>query len=143
MNKNQHPLYVTWQRMRSRCHNPNHDAYPYYGGRGIKVCSRWDEFWNFVEDMGDRPTGFWLDRINTNGNYEPSNCRWSDQPRQQRNKRAYGSVKHKWVTLRGNRYRATWRNPETKRLISCGQYDTAEEAHLAACAHRLENYWRI
>lgn len=69
----EHPLWKTWMSMRTRCANPND---PYYGGRGIKVCGRWDNFVNFVADMGERPPGHVLDRINNDGNYEPSNVRW-------------------------------------------------------------------
>ena len=70
------PIYKIWGGMRSRCNNPKVKIYKYYGGRGIKVCSRWNDFKNFYKDMGDRPPGLQLDRINNNGGYEPSNCKW-------------------------------------------------------------------
>lgn len=86
--KRKHYLYETWTGMKKRCYNPNSINYKYYGARGIKVCDRWlNSFKNFYDDMGDRPTGFSIDRINPNGNYEPSNCRWSDSKTQNRNKR--------------------------------------------------------
>lgn len=70
--------YNSWYSMKQRCLNPEKDNYSSYGGRGIKICQRWiDSFDNFVEDMGLRPQGTTLDRINSSGNYEPSNCRWS------------------------------------------------------------------
>lgn len=73
------PTHNAWQNMRTRCHNPNREDWKDYGGRGIKICERWDDaaggFLNFLADMGERPEGgFSLDRVDVNGNYEPSNC---------------------------------------------------------------------
>lgn len=80
--------YRSWSHMKSRCLNPNIDNFQNYGGRGIKVCERWMEsFDNFLQDMGERPDGMTLDRLNTNENYEPSNCKWSTDAEQRRNKR--------------------------------------------------------
>jgi hypothetical protein len=84
------PLYGTYNGMMQRCYNDSHNYYDYYGGRGISVCDRWfdpvDGYDNFVADMGTRPEGFTLDRIDGDGNYEPSNCRWADAATQNRNK---------------------------------------------------------
>lgn len=83
--------YRSWQAMKERCHNPSHWKYKDYGGRGIAVCNRWlNSFENFYEDMGKCPARFTLDRINIDGNYEPSNCRWADAVTQAKNRRGVG-----------------------------------------------------
>ena len=79
------PAYRIWSGMISRCTYPKHRGFYRYGGRGITVCERWRSFENFYADMGDRPAGKSLDRINVNGNYEPSNCRWATKREQSRN----------------------------------------------------------
>ena len=83
------PEYAIWCHMKSRCGNSNHKDYKYYGGRGIKVCKRWlDSFENFFADMELRPSPkHSIDRINNNGNYKPSNCRWVTMDIQARNRR--------------------------------------------------------
>lgn len=84
--------YMTWTRIRNRCRNPNHQDWANYGGRGIKVCDRWDSFELFLADMGPRPSGTSIDRIDVNGNYEPTNCRWATPTEQARNKRTSSMV---------------------------------------------------
>lgn len=92
--------YRTWESMIERCISDRHPNYRHYGGRGIKVCERWrngiDGFYNFLEDMGSRPKGMTLDRIDVDGDYCPENCRWADNMLQQNNKR-----NNHYITING------------------------------------------
>ena len=82
---NRTPIYNTWINMLNRTRN----GWPNYGGRGIVVCVRWQKFENFYADMGDKPEGMTLDRINNDGNYETGNCRWATVAEQNKNRRPY------------------------------------------------------
>lgn len=92
----------SWMSMKQRCYLPSAAGYKNYGGRGIKVCERWLEpklgFKNFLEDMGERPDGCTLDRIDVNGDYCPENCRWADAKTQCRNKRNNALITYRGET---------------------------------------------
>lgn len=91
--------WFSWQAMHRRCSNPRVAGWKDYGGRGIVVCERWNEFENFLADMGERPAKTSLDRINVDGNYDPNNCRWASAKVQAANTRR---AKAKALTLKGS-----------------------------------------
>lgn len=102
--------YNIWAGLIQRCTNPKSAGYPRYGGRGINVCDRWRKsFAAFLEDMGERPDGLSIERINNAGNYEPSNCKWATQSEQIRNRKVtvfleYEGIKRslaEWAELYG------------------------------------------
>lgn len=78
--------YKSWCSMKERCSNPNHNRWENYGGKGIKVCGRWDKFENFLSDMGERPLGKTLDRIHNSEDYSVENCKWSTPKEQSLNR---------------------------------------------------------
>ena len=100
--KNPHPLYTVWQGMKRRCYNKGFKQYSSYGGRGIKVCDRWkNSFASFIQDMGERPDGYSIDRIDNDGDYSPENCRWASRRTQSLNRRDT-----RIVTINGVDYKA-------------------------------------
>lgn len=94
------PEYAVWSAMKQRCNHPLNESYKNYGGRGIKVCDRWNEsFTNFITDMGIRPSkSHSLDRIDNNGSYEPGNCRWATRDIQNNNTRFNRHITYKGET---------------------------------------------
>lgn len=120
------PLYQRWRAMLGRCEDPNHRAWKNYGGRGIEACAEWHDFSEFRADMGP---GFAphleLDRINPDGNYEPSNCRWATRVEQQNNRR--------------NNHRVTWRG-ETRTVR---EWAHATGVNANTLLYRLRRGWDI
>jgi len=138
--------YNTWCLMKRRCNNPKEVGYKYYGGRGITVCDRWlESFQNFYEDMGKCPEGMSLDRIDVNGNYEPSNCRWATHSEQSYNQRrrkdnTSGRCGVYYIPETG-RWRVTIRL--NRKQVHVGCFETFEEAVAAREAAELEVYGYI
>ncbi len=117
-NWRKHFMYGAWAGMVNRCHNPNNSSFARYGGRGVSVCDRWrfgedgkSGFVCFLEDMGERPEGHTLDRVNAAGNYEPSNCRWATVTTQRRNITQLGDERMRKAMSAGVKKRwADWRS---------------------------------
>lgn len=110
-------VYQSWDDMTQRCGNPNRKQYKNYGGRGIRICQRWKKFTNFLKDMGEPPTRqYTLDRINNNGNYCKSNCRWATRKQQSQNRRNNIMITHNnktqclsaWSDELGINYKTLW-----------------------------------
>lgn len=101
--KKQTRLYMTWAGMKQRCSNPKHKAFKRYGGRGITVCERWaNSFEAFMEDMGPQPLEYTIERINLNGNYESTNCKWIPKSEQGLNQ-----SRNHWLDVNGEKYLIT------------------------------------
>lgn len=124
-----HALYPIWVQMKQRCNNKKCKTYMYYGGRGISVCERWQSsFKNFVEDMGERPIAATLDRIDNDGDYEPSNCRWANMSTQTSNRgdNRNNTSGYKGIVFRQGSWRVRIMNDYKE--ISLGSYTSLTDA---------------
>jgi hypothetical protein len=96
--KTKTPTYVLWAAMLRRCNTKSHTGYSNYGARGIKVCERWNDFSNFLADMGERPEGLSIERLDNNGPYSPENCVWASRQEQSNNTRRNRMLSHNGQT---------------------------------------------
>lgn len=131
--------------MLSRCNNPNHKSYSEYGGRGISVCSRWTEkrgigFKNFLKDMGPRPEGTTLDRIDYNGNYTPENCRWATYYTQSCNRNILKNNTSGTTGVNFNHGKWVARISFKGQRINLGRFENKEDATNARLKAEKEYY---
>ena len=151
MFKKNHGMYhtkenKTWRGIKQRCLNPKNSDYKYYGGRGVTICDRWiDSFSNFYEDMGDCPSGYSIDRIDVNGNYEPGNCRWADSTTQCINQRLRKDNISGCKGVSFCRASKKWKSyiSFNKRNITLGTYKQKEDAIKARILGELKHWGEI
>ena len=136
--------YRIWQGLKNRCLNSKGRDYRYYGGRGITVCDEWrDSFLNFYEDMGERPEGTSLDRIDVNGDYTPDNCRWANNIIQARNKRTPVNNKSGFKGVRRHKASNKWISTigHNGKEIYLGYFDKLEDA-VKARKEAEKKFWK-
>ncbi len=129
--ENKKLIYWIWFAMKRRCQNPQSKDFKYYGGRGVKVCERWQSFKNFYIEMRDRPPGLTLERKNNDGPYSPDNCRWATRKEQMQNRRDWQVPS---ICKNGHEYKVYLNSAGRHRCYSC----VLEQQR--RCAKKL--YWR-
>lgn len=135
----QHELYGTWLQMLNRCNNPDAPAYDHYGGRGISVCPEWQDpemgLSNFIRDMGERPEGCTIDRIDNSAGYSRNNCEWVRHSMQVRNRNKYKNKTSKYKGVCFDSKRNKWRaNIRIKgRQTYLGEFEAEDQAYEAYC----------
>lgn len=138
-----HRLYYTWKSMKRRVFDAKYKAYKQYGGRGITICERWLDVKNFIDDMyPSYQEGLELDRIDNDGNYEPSNCRWATRSIQCRNTKLLMSTNksgYRGVYFNKRENRFLTNITINNKLIYIGRYKTAQEAGIAYDKYVIEN----
>lgn len=146
--------YNSWRTMRQRCANSKHKAWPYYGGRGISVCKRWDSFERFLYDMGTRPSGTTLDRVDGSKGYSKENCRWARKTTQQKNTRAVVWIEHDEKRLRRSEWAKRlgisvgtiiWRAKQgwsMDKILNTNKHKIFNKAYLSKRTRRADGTWR-
>ena len=137
-----HRLYNTWKNIQKRVFDKKNSHYMYYGGRGITVCERWLKIENFIEDMyPSYEEGLSIDRIDVNGNYEPSNCRWATMSMQTINRNNFSNSISKYRGVTFNKSNNMWQSriQINKKRVSMGYFKTEEEAMMARNNYIIQN----
>ena len=135
------PTYTSWLKMRERCNNPNGNRSKFYFEKGITYCKEWDNYANFLLDMGERPEKTSLDRIDNNKGYSPDNCRWANAYIQGTNQRMKKSNTSGFVGIIKSKSSGRWRARVSTKYTSkhIGCFNTIEEAVLARDNYIIEN----